>query len=222
MFRSHPASSGTIADRFKQIPDNSIAIPLPAAEYAVRYFPRKNAEVLKMSFLSGLLKRETMHDLQEVLVNLEFLTDAEERISEFYRLCATAAPKEAEFWNDLADQELKHAENVRGMIKRITRDPKQFKPATSFSTVTIRLFIVEMQGLTERLNAGHIPHDELFPIALEIENSIVEICYGQIVKTEDGIFNMLARHNDNESAMHRSSILSKIGSPLLQPQSANS
>jgi hypothetical protein len=197
-------------------------MPLPSTHGGIRYFTKGGGEVSEMSFFSRFVSRDTMHDLQEVLVNLEFLIDAEERISEFYRLCSIAVPQEADFWNALADQELKHAENVRGMINRITRNPKGFKPATSFSTVTIRLFILEIQHLTEKLNDGRLAHEELYPIALEIENSTVEVGYGKIVKTEDGIFKMLARNNDDESAMHKSSILSKMGPPLVQPQSANS
>jgi hypothetical protein len=173
-----------------------------------------------MSFVSKLLNRDEVSDLQEVLINLEFLADAEARISEFYGLCAVTTPQEADFWNALAKQESKHAENVRAMIERINKEPRLYKPDTSFSTVTIRLFAVEMQTLTEALNEGRISSGDLFPIALEIENSTVEVCYGKMVKTEDGIFNMLARHNDEESAMHKSSILSKINPPSLQPQSA--
>jgi rubrerythrin len=175
-----------------------------------------------MSFLSKLLNRDEMSDLQEVLVNLGFLTDAEEKISEFYRLCAVAMPQEADFWQALAKQESKHAENVREMISRITREPKLFRPDNSFSTVEIRLFAVEMQTLTQQLNEGRVSHADLHSIALEIENSTVEVCYGRMVKTEDGIFNMLARQNDDESALHKSSILSKINPPLLQPQSGSS
>ena len=61
-----------------------------------------------------------------------------------------------------------------------------------------------------RRSAWKISRAQLFAIALEIEDSAVELSYGQIVKTEDPIFNMLARQNDSESANHKSAIASKL------------
>ena len=163
-----------------------------------------------MSFWRRLLNKDAPRDLDEVVVNLGFLADAEERIAEFYRACSDAMPKEAELWNSLAEQEVQHADNARKMIERITRAPSQFKPGIACSTVTIRMFAMEMQGLLERMREGKIPQNELFSVALEIESSAIEIGYCKLAKTQDGIFNMLARQNDNESTKHKSEISSRM------------
>jgi rubrerythrin len=163
-----------------------------------------------MSFLSKLINRDALSGLQDVIANLGLLADAEEQISEFYRLCANAMPEEADFWGFLADQEIQHAENARKMLERIALNPQAFKPGMSFSTVKIRMFVFEIQRLVERMRGTGIPTAELFAIALEIENSAVEANYGLIVKTEDGIFNMLARRNDKESLEHKSSVISRM------------
>ena len=159
-----------------------------------------------MAFLEKLLNKDTLRNLEDVLTNLEYLADAEAQISVFYKLCGVAMTKEQNLWNSLSDQELRHADTVKKMIAMIKQKPKLYKPGISFSTMTIRLFDVEMQRLVEQMNAGRISAEKLFAIALEIEDSAVEMSYSRMVKTEDQKFLSLARQIDNESAEHKSAI----------------
>lgn len=163
-----------------------------------------------MTLLGKLLGKDSSLELKDVMINLELLADAEAQISEFYRLCADAMPKEKELWNLLADQESQHSDAARKMLGRIADDPKLYKPGMSFSPVTIRMFDVEMQRLVEQMKQRRISPDKLFAIALEIEGSAVELNYGGLVKTGDAIYNMLANRIDSESASHKSSITSKM------------
>jgi rubrerythrin len=163
-----------------------------------------------MGFLGKFLGKDSSLRLKDVMINLELLADAEAQISDFYRLCAGAMPKEKDLWNHLADQELGHSDIVMKMLGRIAEEPTLYNPGISFSTVTIRLFNVEMQRLVEQMNQGHLSPDKLFSIALEIENSAVEMSYSTLVKTDDAIYKTLANQIDNESAEHKSSITSKM------------
>jgi hypothetical protein len=163
-----------------------------------------------MGFLGKLLGKDSSLELKDVMMNLELLADAEAQIADFYRLCAGAMPKERDLWNHLADQELEHSNIVMKMLGRIAGEPTHYNPGISFNTVTIRLFDVEMQRLVEQMNQGRISSEKLFSIALEIENSAVELSYATLVKTDDAIYNMLARQVDTESAEHKSAITSKM------------
>ena len=168
-----------------------------------------------MSFLGKLLGRNPLSDLKEAVINLGFLADAEMDISRFYRQCTDGIEKDREFWNSLADEELVHAENARKMIELITRYPTLYKPGISFVTTTIRMFSLEMQSLAERMSKGQISSDDLFAIALEIEDSAIEISYGKIIKTEDRLYNSLAYQNDHESAKHKARIVARAqGKPI--------
>jgi hypothetical protein len=163
-----------------------------------------------MGFLGKLLGKDSSLKLKDVMINLELLADAEAQISDFYRLCAGAMPKEKDLWNHLADQELEHSDTVMKMLGRIAGKPTLYNPGISFSTVTIRMFDVEIHHLVEQMDQGCISPEKLFSIALEIENSAVELNYSKLVKTDDAIFNMLAHRVDNESAEHKSAITSKM------------
>jgi len=163
-----------------------------------------------MAFLGKFLNKDTSLELKDVTVNLEFLADAEERVSEFYRLCAGAMATEEDFWNSLANEELSHANNVRKMIGLITKEPKLYKPGISFGTATIRMFTLEMQRLVEQMKEGQISPDKLLGIALDIEESAVEMSYGQIVRTKDKTFNTIAHQIDKESGDHKASISARL------------
>ena len=163
-----------------------------------------------MGFLGKLLGKDSSLELKDVMINLELLAGAEAQIADFYRLCAVAMPEEKDLWNHLADQELEHSDLAMKMLGRIAAEPAHYNPGISFNTVTIRLFDVEMQRLVEQMNQGRISPEKLFSIALEIENSAVELSYGTLVKTDDALYNMLAHRVDNESAEHKSAIASKM------------
>jgi hypothetical protein len=96
------------------------------------------------------------------------------------------------------------------LLGKDSRSSSNYNPGISFGTVTIRMFGVEMQHLVEQMNQGRISPEKSFSIALETENSAVEMNYGKLVKTDDAIYNMLARRVDNESAEHKSAITSKM------------
>ena len=163
-----------------------------------------------MTFWGELLNKYKLNALSDVLINLEFLADAEAGISEFYRLCAGAMAKHADLWNSLADEEAVHSQIVRKMNSLITKEPKLYSPGMSFSTVNIRLFAVEMQGLQERLSSGKLSPDKIFATALEIEDSIVELCYGKMVETKDKNYSLLAHRLDSDSAEHKKAISSRM------------
>jgi hypothetical protein len=163
-----------------------------------------------MAFLGNILNRENLTKLTEVTTNLEFLADAEERISEFYRLCAGVMPQEEALWNSLANSEVQHAETVRRMIELIGKQPELYKPGASFSIVAVRMFAIEMQHLVEQMNNGLISPGNLFKIALDIEESAVEVSYSRMAKTKERVFNSLVHKIDSESVEHRALISAKM------------
>lgn len=167
-----------------------------------------------MTFWGGLLGKDNLSELDDVIVNLEFLAEAEEQISALYRLFAGKMPKELDLWNSLADAEMQHVENIGRLIDLIHNNPHHYKPGVSFNTVAIRMFIVEMQSLQEQVSNGHLSCGDFFEVALKIENSAIEIGYGKIARTKEARFNAIACLIDQESADHRSTISARMSATL--------
>jgi hypothetical protein len=163
-----------------------------------------------MSFWGKLLGKDSLDDLQDVLINLELLAESETQISEFYGLCAGAMENETDLWNSLANAEMQHADCVWRMMERIRNEPNLYRPGISFSTVTIRMFALEMQRLAEEVNGGKKSPEEIFAMALEIEDSLAEIGYEGIVQTQDAVLKSLAHRLDSESVEHKAAIAAKM------------
>jgi hypothetical protein len=144
--------------------------------------------------------------IRDVLDNLPLLGEAEKRVSEFYLLCAEVFPESKDFWLSMAASELRHAENIRKMLTLIEKEPKKYRPGYPFSPAAIRAFVLYLEGLVEKMRKGEIPRGKVLSIAAEIEDSAVELHYGDIVETHVEEYNLLASEIDGETAGHKSSL----------------
>jgi hypothetical protein len=162
-------------------------------------------------FKRFLKSRSHAEVIDDIIFNLGLLAESEAGISEFYGLCAgAAAADEKKFWKQMSESELRHQENIKKMITMIEKKPEDYKPGVSFSPASIRAFSLQVRGMVEDLKAGKIPSDKLYSVADEIENSIVEMDYSKIVKTDNAEFNKLVQEIDAESRDHRESVKAKI------------
>jgi hypothetical protein len=162
--------------------------------------------------LIGKGKGIPSEQIPDIIDNLRLLAEAETNISVFYNLCALAAETEADLWTHIAAEELGHAENLKRMSALVAKEPELYAPGYSFNPASIRLFSLYVQNLVEEMEAGKIPLEKLHSIALEIENSAVELNVSKIVETANEEYNRLARQIDSESQDHRKAIsLKKTG-----------
>lgn len=151
----------------------------------------------------GPAKKITIEDIVDTL---PFLEEAEKSVSEFYLLCAEAFPESRDFWLSMAASELRHAENIRKMSALIKKEPKKYRAGYPFQPAAVRAFVLYLEGLVEKMKDGEIPREEVLSVAAGIENSAVELHYGEIVETHVEEFRLLAREIDGETAGHKSSL----------------
>lgn len=161
------------------------------------------------SFFKKLIGNKEVSPLlqgQDIINNLRLLAQAKTNISFFYRLCANATGDEANSWGPMAKTELQHAENLKKMSSLIAKEPDLYRSGYSINHASIRLFSLYMQHLVEEMEAGEIPLEKLFPIALEIENYAVKLNIDKIVETVQEKYNELDRKIDSESQDYRNAI----------------
>ncbi len=148
--------------------------------------------------------------MQDVIDNLRLLSKGEKQISEFYQLCGNVLADEKDFWHDLAASEREHAEVALKMADLVAKEPGKYKPGRSFDVVSIRLFGLHVDGLVASMRAGKIKKDELLSLAADIEISVVEMNYGDIVKTDVPEFRALARKLAEDTREHRQTFEKKM------------
>lgn len=160
-------------------------------------------ELLKKILRARKGPAENKATIQDVIDNLRLISKGERHVSEFYHLCGDVFADEKDFWHTLAASELTHAEAALGMADLVAKEPGKYKPGRSFNAVSIRLFGLHLSDLVERMRAGKIQKNELLSVAVDIESSVVELNYGEIVETDVPAYRALARQLGEETGEHK-------------------
>lgn len=113
-------------------------------------------------------------DTEPYIATLKSLEQAEMAMGELYSTCAGMFPHQAEFWNDIAAQEMSHAAAVREMLRIFQQHPNEFRPGKPFNATAINTFIRGIKDYTEQVKAGLIPSPQTFYIAANLEKSLFE------------------------------------------------
>ncbi|MBI5102345.1 MAG: hypothetical protein HZB33_10985 [Nitrospirae bacterium] len=163
-------------------------------------------QLLRKILNAGKARAEMDASIQDVIDNLRLISKGERDVGEFYRLCGEVLTDDKEFWIKMAASERAHAEIALRMAALVETEPFKYRPGRAFSAVLIRLFGLHLSNLVESMRAGEIKKDELLTLAADIENSVVELNYGEIVETEVPEFLAMARLLEEETGAHRQSI----------------
>jgi hemerythrin len=145
-------------------------------------------------------------DLQNLLEIMKMMAATEQLMADFYRACAEIWPEDREFWQATVAEEEKHAKNIERMAQIVATRPERFEIGRIFNQVAIRTIMNGVQGQLERLRKGLITRERAMFVARDIEASVMEKSYGEIVRTTDVEFLDLVREIVEDTATHRDSI----------------
>jgi hypothetical protein len=197
-----------------------IIISLITALYAYLHFGRHwgiigkisptKEEVTEVGIMDRLFKGKSHSEVMEDVVhNLQHLSDCELEIAEFYKLCAEKMEEDRGFWEALVKAEVRHSEVIKKMIELVEASPKEYNPGHAFNPAAIRTFKMQIEGMVHDLKAGKTPTDKLFKLADDIEDSAVELSFMKIVDTNNLEFNNLAKQIDTDCVAHKTAIQKK-------------
>jgi hypothetical protein len=147
---------------------------------------------------------------QDVIDNLRLISKGERHVAEFYRLCGDVLADEKDFWHALAASEESHAEAALKMAGLVAKEPGKYKPGKAFNAASIRMFGLHLDDLVSRMRAGKIKKNELLSLAVDIESSVVELNYGEIVETAVPEYHALSRLLEEETGEHRRAFESRM------------
>jgi hypothetical protein len=149
-------------------------------------------------------------DLQNILDILAEMAETEMAIAGLYRCCAEAWPADEAFWINLAEEELEHAQNIGEMVERIRRNPDRFQLQRPFNLAAIRTIFAGVKRDAERIRQGILTRERAFVLARDLESSIIEKAYHEIVKTNDRTYLDLIRRIVSQTLLHKNAIEQKI------------
>lgn len=149
-------------------------------------------------------------DVRSVMELLKVLAETERAIADFYDACGRMWHEEGAFWDRLVQDEKKHAECMQRMSTIIFQKQHLFAIGRQISPVAARTFIRGIEENKERCLRGVLSHKQMLFIARDIERSIIEDKFYEVVTTDDLEYNTLAKAIMVETIEHNTLIDDKI------------
>jgi rubrerythrin len=149
-------------------------------------------------------------DTSTITKILDAMIQFELRLSAFYEKCAETWNEDVTFWRVLANAEKRHAGNIRKMLEIITHKPEHFVLGRPFNLAALN---TAMAGITEnatRVGRGEFSRERIHIMARDIEQSILESHYAEIVNTTDVEYLDLMKDILSQTYEHRKIIQEKI------------
>lgn len=133
----------------------------------------------------------------------EAMTRNELALAEFYQACMEKSPEEGAFWGGLAEMERRHAETIRKISEIVRERPGRFEVGRVFNLPALDTTLKYLKQLTTDLKEGHLRPPKTFFVAHDLEQSILESKYFEVVKSRDLEFQNLSSTIMKETWDHK-------------------
>jgi hypothetical protein len=148
--------------------------------------------------------------LQTLFGVMKTMTATERLVADFYRTCAETWKEDREFWMGIVEEEEKHARNIERMTQIIASRPGRFEIGRPFNETAIRTTMKGIEGFMERMKSGKVTRKGAFFMARDIENSVIEKNYAEIVRTDDLEYLTLLKEVVEDTGTHKHEIEERI------------
>ena len=133
---------------------------------------------------------------------VELLIEYELAASDLYRECAGRFKEHSDFWSELADEEITHADNIRRLTDAAMAEEAELNE-NAFAVRPIEISIEYAKEITDRVGEGKIDLLKVLSLSYDIENSLIESEYHRIFTGKNEIVNDFIRRIHIESEDHR-------------------
>lgn len=155
---------------------------------------------------------------ENIIDILNIMEEFEKMVSEVYKSCGQIWSHDKEFWADMREAEVKHAQNIKRIKELISKRPESFTANPKFKSAAIKTAISGLRWHIQRLEKNEITEERMLYIAQDIEQFILENDYRDVVKTNDAAFQMLMDEIVSDTVAHHDQLNKKI-SPLTTSRS---
>ncbi len=153
------------------------------------------------------MEEKRLKDLLEVLNSMKEL---ELLMAEFYRVVGANWKDEAEFFERLQFEEIKHSKNIDTLIEIVSKNPGIFTVGRSFSKIAVNTVSSGINESIQKVKEGIVNKEKMLFIARDLENSLIESRFFEIVRTDNLDYLNLIGNIATETKAHREFIENKI------------
>ena len=149
-------------------------------------------------------------DIEKITKVLESMMQYELVLAHLYNKCADVWKEDQVFWESLAHAELRHAENIQKMQEIIINKQNSFELGRPFNLLALNTATAGVNANIKRVTEGAFSREKLLIIARDIEQSLLESHYAEIVKTTDIEYQALMKNILSQTNDHKMMIQKKI------------
>lgn len=145
-----------------------------------------------------------------ILEVFPLLEKLEKTMEEFYTSCASAWPQDAACWESLARQENKHAVYVKKAAELILRSPGEYSAGRAYNPAGVRTVLKGIEENMEKIRERRIPFRRALFLSRDIEKSLIEMKFLEIVVSKNLEFMHLMELVNAETDEHQAALDKKI------------
>jgi hypothetical protein len=148
--------------------------------------------------------------VDEVVQVVDALVQVEKTVGEFYGNCSEFFQDESDFWLKLAEEEFLHSDVLAKLHAIMIRKPRRFEPGKPFNIASLRTFVSQIESDRERLMGGAWTMHDALDAAYNIERTIIEYKYLEVIKTEKTEYLEALAKLEAATEKHRARIKKKM------------
>lgn len=152
----------------------------------------------------------TPRTMQDVLGVMKDMAALEVALAELYQACSEQFPEDRNFWLAIRNQEELHAQFIRRLADLISSHPQEFRFGRPFNSVAIKTIMSSVAGYTDQIRKGELQRQRALFIARDIENSVLEANYREIVSTDNIEFRKTIDLIAKDTLAHKNLLAAKV------------
>ena len=152
----------------------------------------------------------TTRTLENVIQVMQDMVTLELALAELYLACSEQFPEDKAFWLAIRRQEELHATLLGQLADLIAAHPADFEFGRPFNSVAIKTTLDNVKNYTESVRNGLLERKRALFMARDIENSVLEAKYGEIVSTRNIEYNKIINLINKDTLTHRDVFAAKV------------
>lgn len=154
------------------------------------------------------LNRQNMPN--QLVEALQALVRLELAVGELYKACSVRWPDDGRFWLEVARQEMDHAQAIERMLAIIALNPGNFAPLKAIRVNAVDTIISGIESRTVQVRSGQLSNNNALHIALDLEKSVMENRFYEMVQTTDPAFLTICSEIMAQTRDHKSHFENRI------------
>ncbi len=152
----------------------------------------------------------TSHGIPNLAQVMNEMHELELSLAALYQACSEKFPEDQNFWLAIKRQEELHAEYIGKMMELIRLYPNEFRSGRPFNSVAIRNIKASVVNYTAQAKAGALERARALFIAKDIENSVLEANYQDIVSTDNVEYREIMERIKKDTLSHKNLFAAKV------------